>query len=150
LSQAKLIPPSFSSSLDVVLSFTDPLDVVLSLSEPPGCFFRAAAGGAATGRSGAAAFGGDAPIAARGATVVVGAAGLRQWIRNWWWCHFRRRYWHRLRSSSVSVLVWCRVGIGLLLLRSGVVADAALVALVMADMALPRSIDQTQPSYLVV
>eukprot|EP00579_Thalassiosira_antarctica_P012768 CAMPEP_0201908638 /NCGR_PEP_ID=MMETSP0903-20130614/696_1 /ASSEMBLY_ACC=CAM_ASM_000552 /TAXON_ID=420261 /ORGANISM="Thalassiosira antarctica, Strain CCMP982" /LENGTH=143 /DNA_ID=CAMNT_0048443031 /DNA_START=202 /DNA_END=630 /DNA_ORIENTATION=+ len=106
-----------------------------SLSEPPGCFFRAAAGGAATGRSGAAAFGGDAPIAARGATVVAGAAGLRQWIRNWWWCHFRRRYWHRLRSSSVSVLVLCRVGIGLLLLRSGVAADAALVALVMADMA---------------
>ena len=50
-----------------------------------GCFFRAAAGGAATGRSGAAAFDGDAPIAARGATVLAGAAGLRQWIRNWWW-----------------------------------------------------------------
>eukprot|EP00585_Thalassiosira_rotula_P015226 CAMPEP_0196164670 /NCGR_PEP_ID=MMETSP0911-20130528/820_1 /TAXON_ID=49265 /ORGANISM="Thalassiosira rotula, Strain GSO102" /LENGTH=107 /DNA_ID=CAMNT_0041429951 /DNA_START=109 /DNA_END=433 /DNA_ORIENTATION=- len=33
---------------------------------------------------------------------------------------------------------------------SGVAADAALVALVMADMAVPQSIDQTQLSYLVV
>ena len=57
-----------------------------------------------------------------------------------------------LASSSVSVLVLCivRVGTGRLLLRSGVAADAALVALVMADMALPRSVDQTRPSYLVV
>ena len=92
----------FVAGRRATVSFTDPLDVVLSLSEPPGCFFRAAAGGAATGRSGAAAVGGDAPIAARGATVVAGAAGLRQSIRNWWWRHFRRRYWHRLRSSSVS------------------------------------------------
>eukprot|EP00579_Thalassiosira_antarctica_P002875 CAMPEP_0201879072 /NCGR_PEP_ID=MMETSP0902-20130614/10047_1 /ASSEMBLY_ACC=CAM_ASM_000551 /TAXON_ID=420261 /ORGANISM="Thalassiosira antarctica, Strain CCMP982" /LENGTH=157 /DNA_ID=CAMNT_0048406819 /DNA_START=192 /DNA_END=668 /DNA_ORIENTATION=- len=147
--QAKLIPPSFSSSLDVVLSFTDPLDVVLSLSEPPGCFFRAAAGGAATGRSGAAAFGGDAPIAARGATVVVGAAGLVSGFGTGGGAISEEGIGIVLDRLRYPVGI-VRVGIGLFLLRSGVAADAALVALVMADMALPRSIDQTQPSYLVV
>jgi len=40
-----------------------------------GCFFRAAAGGAATGRSGGTSIGGSAAIAARGAGVIARTSG---------------------------------------------------------------------------
>lgn len=151
MSQVKLIPPSFSSSLDVVLRYRlrtrwtscyryrnhrvvsfEPLRVVLPQEEvvllPSVVMPRLLLVVLLSSRElpdFVSRFGtGGGAISEEGIGIVL----------------------DRLRYPVGIVSCRYRTIIAAL----GVAADAALVALVMADMALPRSIDQTQPSYLVV